>query len=407
LLLKRYVDQRDETAFAALVQRYGPLVLGVCRRVLGHEQDAEDAFQATFMVLARKAKAISRSASTGGWLYRVAYRLAIKLKTRKARRHMHEHEVPDLPAPDENPEWAWREVRVVLDEEINRLPQKYRVPFILCYLDGKTNEQAAQQLACPVGTLTSRLSWARKRLQVRLTRRGITLPAGVLASALAAHGLAAVPATLAEATTHGAVRFALGKAATAGSIAASLAREYLNGVLRATVLKGAVAVLILGLGIAVVVWRLVPGSVGGGQAGPSAAPVPRSDLERFQGTWWFANLEMNGQAAQPGNTRMIFDGGQCQLDAGGNPLPMTFHLDPTKEPKTIDLEYFLGNDKVLGRGIYRLEGNRLTICYRFHKADQPPERPSQFVTHPDAQELLFTLQREPPAPRPNQDKPAK
>jgi RNA polymerase sigma factor (sigma-70 family) len=106
--LQRFVDARDETAFAALVHRYGPLVLGVCRRVLRHEQDAEDAFQATFMVLARKAASISRHASTGGWLYRVAYRLATKLKSRKVRRNMHDQELPDIPAAEQPPEWVWR-----------------------------------------------------------------------------------------------------------------------------------------------------------------------------------------------------------------------------------------------------------------------------------------------------------
>jgi RNA polymerase sigma factor (sigma-70 family) len=390
LLLKRYIDERDETAFAALVQRYGPLVLGVCRRVLAHEQDAEDAFQATFMVLARKARSISRSASTGGWLYRVAYRMAIKLKGQKARRNMHAHELPDLPAPDEHPGWAWREMRVVLDEEINRLPQKYRVPFILCYLDGKTNEQAAQQLACPVGTLASRLAWARKRLQGRLTRRGVSLPAGVLASALASYGLAAVPVTLAEVTTHSAVQFALGKAAAAGSLAAKLAREYLNGALRVKLLKGAVAVLILGLGIAFVAWWFVPGP-----ARPVVVPAPRNDLQQIQGNWQFVNLEFNGRASQPGNTRMIFGDGQCQIvDPGGAVLPMTFQIDPTQEPPTIDLDYVLGrNEKVPGRGIYRLEGDRLTICYCLNRGAASLERSSEFVSHPNRGEMMFTLQR--------------
>jgi RNA polymerase sigma factor (sigma-70 family) len=401
-LLKRYVDERDEVAFAALVQRYGPLVLGVCRRILRHEQDAEDAFQATFMVLARKARSITRSASTGGWLYRVAYRIALKLKGRKTRRTMHDQELPDFPAPDEHPEWAWREVRVVLDEEINRLPQKYRVPFILCYLDGKTNEQAAQQLSCPVGTLTSRLAWARKRLRARLARRGVTLPAGVLAAALAAHGLAAVPVTLAEVTTHGAVQFALGKAAGAGSLTASLAREYLNGVLRVKLLKGAVAVLILVLGSAFVVWWLAPEP-----ARPVVLP-PKLDLERIQGNWLFVELEFDGRALQPQDTHMIFGAGECKIvDPVGAVLPMTFELDSSQDPPTIDLEYFLGSEKVQGRGVYRLENDRLTICYCLNRGRVALVRASQFATHANRQEMMFTLQRIKADSRPVQDNPTK
>jgi RNA polymerase sigma factor (sigma-70 family) len=354
------------------------------------------------MILARKAKAISRAASTGGWLYRVAYRMATRLKGLKARHHMHAHELPDLPAPDEHPEWAWREVRVVLDEEINRLPPKYRLPFILCYLDGKTNEQAAQQLGCPVGTLTSRLAWARKRLQLCLTRRGITMPAGVLATALAAHGLAAVPVGLAEVTTHSAVQFALGKVATVGSMAAKLAREYLNGMLRANVLRGLVAALLVGLGIALVVWCFVPGT-----ASPAVVPAPRSDLEQIQGNWQVVSLEFNGRVAQPANTRMIFDGHQCQLgNPGGAALAMTFQLDPTKEPPTIDLDYYLGQEKVPGRGIYRLEGDRLTICYCLNRGVASPERSSEFVTHPGRQQMMITLQREKADSDRVRDKPA-
>jgi uncharacterized protein (TIGR03067 family) len=316
---------------------------------------------------------------------------------------MHAQELPDLPAPDEHPDWAWREVRVVLDEEINHLPQRYRLPFILCYMDGKTNQQAAQQLACPVGTLTSRLAWARKRLRVRLTRRGITLPAGVLATALAGHGLAAVPVRLADGTTHSAVQFALGKVATAGSTAANLAREYLNGVRRANVLKGVVAVLIVGLGIALVIWWLVPGP-----ASPAVVPAPRPDLERIQGNWQVVELESNGRALPPGNTRMVFAGDQCRLGSPGRAgLPMTFHLDPTREPPTIDLDYFLGKEKVPGRGIYRLEGDRLTICYCRNRGVASPERASEFVTHPGRQETLLILQREKADARPVQDNPAK
>src|SRR5579871_4041877 len=228
-LLQRYVDRRDEAAFAALVQRYGPLVLGVCRRVLGHAQDSEDAFQATFFVLARKAGAITKGASMGGWLYRVAYRIARKLKGRQARRQLREREAREFAAAEETPAWVWRELRAVLDEEVNRLPDKYRLPFILCYLNGKTNEEAARQLACPVGTLASRLAWARERLRTRLTHRGVVVSAAVLAGGLTAQaGPVALTGPLAEATVRAGLRFGTGQPLTAEAIPVQLARDYLR-----------------------------------------------------------------------------------------------------------------------------------------------------------------------------------
>src|SRR5262245_14585360 len=148
-LLERFVSRREEAAFAALLQRYGALVLSVCRRVLRQEQDAEDAFQATFLVLARKAVSIDKRASVGSWLYGVACRLAAKAKVATARRRARERPLPDLPAAEPVPEGIWRDLRPVLDEEVSRLPDKYRAPFVLCCLQGKTNEEAARQLGCP------------------------------------------------------------------------------------------------------------------------------------------------------------------------------------------------------------------------------------------------------------------
>jgi uncharacterized protein (TIGR03067 family) len=238
------------------------------------------------------------------------------------------------------------------------------------------------------------------------------LSAGVLASAVAAHGLAAVPSRLAKATAHGAVRFALGRALTAGSISAILAREYLNGLLRAKVVTGAAAVG-LTIGILLMVWWFAsgpgaPAERGDARPGEPASPAPRDERERFQGDWKFERLELAGIVSRPETTRMTFNAGQCKiLDAAGKDLPMTFQVDPTQEPKTIDLEYFIGPDKLIGRGIYRLEGDRLWICYRFDSPERPPERPSQFVTHPNTKEMLFFLQRAQADPLQGPDNPMK
>jgi RNA polymerase sigma factor (sigma-70 family) len=221
-LVERFVAQRDQAAFEVLVWRHGPKVLGVCRRVLRHEQDAEDAFQATFLVLVRKAGSIGKRQAVASWLYRVAYRVALRARAVAGKRAARETPVADVPAA-EVADPAWGDLRPVLDEEVNRLPEKYRAPFILCYLDGKTNEQAARELGCPKGTVLSRLAWARARLRVRLTRRGLGLSAGLTGAALAPEAAAAVvPATLVDSTLKAVLPVAGGQAAgvVSGSVAA-------------------------------------------------------------------------------------------------------------------------------------------------------------------------------------------
>src|SRR5262249_1941921 len=160
-----YVTSRDELAFEVIVRRHGAMVWNVCRRVLRHHQDAEDAFQATFLTLARKAHAIGKRESVASWLHKVAYRAALGAMASRARRTtVPETAAMDLPAADETGGLLWRDLRPALDEEICRLPEKYRGPFILCYVEGKTNEEAARELRCPKGTVATRLAWARERL---------------------------------------------------------------------------------------------------------------------------------------------------------------------------------------------------------------------------------------------------
>ena len=151
-LLQRFLHKREEAAFEALVWRHGGMVFNVCRRMVRHEQDAEDAFQATFLALVREGKRISRRESTGSWLFKVAYRIARKVRARAARHAAVALADHDPPAPSDIEEPIWRDVRPVLDEEVDRLPAKYRQPVVLCYLEGKTNEQAAVELGCPKGT---------------------------------------------------------------------------------------------------------------------------------------------------------------------------------------------------------------------------------------------------------------
>ena len=183
-LLADFVTDRDEKGFEVLVWRHGAMVLSLCRRVLGDVHDAEDAFQATFLVFARKAASIGRGESVGGWLYKVAYRVALRARATTARRRGQEEPIDDLPGLTPDDDLIWRDLRPVLDEEIDRLPVKYRVPFVLCYLEGRTNEEAAEEIGCPKGTILSRLSRGREQLRSRLARRGLTLSVGCLVTAL-------------------------------------------------------------------------------------------------------------------------------------------------------------------------------------------------------------------------------
>jgi RNA polymerase sigma factor (sigma-70 family) len=222
-LLDRYLQQRDERAFAALVQRYGRLVLGVCERVLQDTHEAEDAFQATFLVLVRKAGSLDRRGPLGNWLYAVAYRTAMKAKVNAARRQAHERQAGDMVPAQANAEAQWRELRVVIDEELNRLPNKYRAPLLLCYIQGKTNQQAARELGWPSGSMSRRISRGRQILRDRLTRRGILLSPAILFTLLPKKALAVVvPGALVSATIQAAMLFGKSTLITAGGTSAKV-----------------------------------------------------------------------------------------------------------------------------------------------------------------------------------------
>jgi RNA polymerase sigma factor (sigma-70 family) len=170
-LLERYAGSGDESAFTALVERYGSLVSAVCQRILGHAQDAEDAFQMTFLALARRAGSLDGQRPLANWLYVVAYRTAAKVQRRAAWRRAHEVQMlnmPKVPAPEEKP---GIDLRSLLDEELHKLPEKYRVPLVLCFLEGKSHLQAARELGWPSGSMSRRMSRARDLLRRRLARR--------------------------------------------------------------------------------------------------------------------------------------------------------------------------------------------------------------------------------------------
>jgi len=210
-LLDRFVTSKDEGAFAALVQRHGPMVMNVCRRVLRNFQDAEDACQATFLLLVRKASSIRKRDSAASWLHGVAYRVARNLSREIGRRHVREQLVPHIPDCASMDNLTWREVQVALDQELNRLPERYQGPLVLCYLEGKTRDQAARHLGWSLGTLRGRLERGRKLLPSRMVRRGLTLSAALLGSAVAPQVTATVPTKFVTATVDAAMWMAAGK----------------------------------------------------------------------------------------------------------------------------------------------------------------------------------------------------
>jgi RNA polymerase sigma factor (sigma-70 family) len=269
-LLRRFARERDAAAFELLVRRHGPMVLGVCRRLVGVEQDVEDAFQATFLALVRRAASVSRGEAIGAWLHKVAYRvaLAVRAQRRDRREQPMGERVPFAPSSDPHAEAVWRELRSVVDEEVSHLPRPYREAFVLCSLSGKTNTEAAQELGCPVGTVESRLVRARARLRAALLRRGFAPSLVALAVPLAPEAVGpAIPVT---ATVQAALLLAAGNSV---SPTAALA----DGVLLAmstTKLNKALVIVGLGLLVATAGMHAMPAREHKAAPPPAAAESP-------------------------------------------------------------------------------------------------------------------------------------
>jgi C-terminal peptidase prc len=249
-LLERFTSGRDEAAFDALLRRHGPLVLSVCQRVLCHPQDVEDAFQGTFLVLVRRAASIRKSESVSAWLYGVAYRIATKARTQAARRRQREALAGESRKTTSRlDEITGRELYAVVDEELNRLPAEHRAPLVLCYLEGKTRDEAARQLGWSLGTLKRRLESGRRRLHDRLTRRGLAPSFALFAATFSQKADATtVSGALTKATFHKALAFALGttKAAPHAGPAEALANLVLKGIYMSKIKTALLFVIVCG-----------------------------------------------------------------------------------------------------------------------------------------------------------------
>jgi RNA polymerase sigma factor (sigma-70 family) len=235
-LLDRFLSHHDEAAFTALVRRHGPIVLGVCQRVLRNHHDVEDAFQATFLVLVRKATAIVPRENVANWLFGVAYRTALKARMVMAKRCEKERRMRGQPARPTNEEQVWEDVLPYLDQELDGLPERYRMPIVLCDLEGKTRREAARQLGWPEGTVAGRLARGRRLLAQRLARHGVAVSGSVLAVVVVNRAAAvSLPGALVPATVKTASAFLTGSPA-AGAVAVNVA-ALSTGVLRAMLIS--------------------------------------------------------------------------------------------------------------------------------------------------------------------------
>jgi RNA polymerase sigma factor (sigma-70 family) len=329
-LLENFVTRRDEASFEVLVWRHGAMVLAVCKRVLRDSHEAEDAFQATFLVFARKAESIGRGEVVAAWLYKVAYRVALRLRVSVAKLSTSGEPTDAIPAPEVTGSADWLDLRPVLDDEIARLPEKYRAPFVLCYLEGRTNEEAATALGCPKGTVLSRLSRGREWLRSRLARRGVALSATAFALALSQNAASAsVPAALVPPIVGAAGPFATGTAA-AQLVPAHIA-ALTEGVLKTMTLfkvktaAALVALALFGTGLA---W-----AARGGTDAPAPAPVSAPEARAAHAE---ARTEANtaadgqreGQRDRPATVAPAISGNVTAVAQDGKSF--TFETPPTE-----------------------------------------------------------------------------
>jgi RNA polymerase sigma factor (sigma-70 family) len=410
-LLECYVSDHEQAAFETLVLRHGPMVWGVCCRVLSHHDDAEDAFQATFLVLVRKAASVRPRGMVANWLYGVAYRTALKARALAAKRRTRERQVTQMPEPAVELD-RWREVQPLLDDALSRLPDKYRLPVVLCDLEGKTYKEVARQLGCPEGTLSARLARARTMLARRLRRHGLVFSAGSLAVMLSQNAASAcVPKALLSSTIQAVALLGAGQAVVTGTISPKVT-ALIEGTVKAmwwSKLKNTTAVLlavaVLGFGTTVLCHALAePGKVAvSSPVSFVAAQVPfhtnqggagkKTEAERLLGTWRIASGRVDGKDLPVdfvAVARLTFaKDGKAVMALFDEPKEGTYKLAGAGQ---IDLA--LNGDKELSQGIYKFDGNdRLTLCVKENAGDN---RPAEFTGEQGTGQVLRVLDRAKP-----------
>jgi RNA polymerase sigma factor (sigma-70 family) len=415
-LLACFLERRDEAAFAALVGRHAAMVWGVCCRMLNYHE-AEDAFQAAFLVFFRKAVTIRSRHQLASWLYGVAHQTALHARRTLSRRHARERQVPVMPEPAKDPNIG-DELRAVLDAELSRLPDRYRVVVVLCDLEGHTRKEAARHLGCPEGTVAGRLARARTMLAKRLARHGLVVSGGALAAAMsqAASASASVPTS--------AVKAIAGKAISArvAALTEGVLKTMLMTKLKAMIVA-TLAVMTIGMGATLLSSAMAAAGNDGkqeaqvtGQHGPptraeptgttlTAAEQEQPEPDRLQGTWALVSAESDGQPVPPDAIRAVF--GVLLVFSQKNQEVMTlkvsddmltfmgntkaaYKLDAAKSPKVIETQHFVGAQKgKWTKNAYRLEGDGLILCL-FNGTTAP----SELETKPGDGRLLLLLKRQ-------------
>jgi RNA polymerase sigma factor (sigma-70 family) len=407
-LLARFVAARDEAAFGELVRRHGGPVWDVCRAVLGNRADADDAFQAVFLTLARRAARLRKPGSVGAWLHGVAVRVARKARAAAARRQARESAAPP-PPPPEPPDPSWAEVRAAVHEALAALPERYREPLVACYLRGLTQDDAAAELGLSHAAVKKRLERGRDRLRAVLTSRGFG-PAVVLA--VGAAPAAAVPDHLLTA----APRLAAGL----GPVPQAVLGLVEGGSSMTLSKLGAVAALVAAVGVTL---------AAGGAEQPARRPAaenPRApaappkasaklkenpiadDYAALSGEWAVQLIETAGEPLYDGTSsteftpppKFVFDGRRCRVE-GVQVLfvrDFTFTLDPAKQPKGIDVTFTRGpRAGETFVGIYLIRGDEVRMCLRLQGTELG--RPKGYVTNSGRTLYTFILRRavKPPA----------
>jgi RNA polymerase sigma factor (sigma-70 family) len=347
------------------------MVLGVCRRVLHDLHDAEDACQAAFLILACKAASVRRAGALGGWLHAVAFRVACRLRAGRARRRDAERPLSDAPAPSEP---TWREAQVMLDEELQRLPKKWRAPLVLCYLEGKTRDEAAKDLGWSVGTVRGRLARGRARLRTRLGRRGVSLSVPLAA------GPAQAESALCVATT---VRAVLGPAPVGSRPeVAQLVEEVMRtmSLSRKKVVVSLVLAVLVGVGLSVLAFHGLAGEQSPSPS-PSASPAqagrqegrptqkPADVAAKLIGTWLPLSSGDVGEGFQQYKVEITKD--RITFQDRNEMRVFRYGVDMTEQPAALDLTSTDGGANV--PAIYVVDGDYLQICFDFWDGTRPPD----------------------------------